>query len=56
MSWSRDDDSLGFLASDAALMATSGFDVVRRGILWQGLESGTVGPNDPSVCTPGRRQ
>ena len=41
-------------ASDARTMAGLGFDVVRLGILWQGLEPGTLGPNSPAVCTPGR--
>ncbi len=31
-----------------------GFDVVRLGIIWQGLEPGTLPPNDPRVCADGR--
>lgn len=42
-----------FSAGDAASMAALGFDVVRLGIIWEGLEPGTLGPNSPSVCTPG---
>jgi endoglycosylceramidase len=42
-----------FDASDARLMQSLGFNVVRLGILWEGLEPGTLGPNNPSVCTPG---
>jgi endoglycosylceramidase len=34
-------------------MADDGFDVVRLGILWKGLEPGTAPMNDPSICTPG---
>ena len=43
-----------FSATDAALMARLGFNVVRLGILWQGLEPGRGGPNNPAICTPGR--
>src|SRR5579875_293940 len=43
-----------FTAADARQIAALGFDVVRLGILWQGLEPGRGGPNDPAVCTPGR--
>ena len=42
-----------FTAGDARQIASLGFDVVRLGILWQGLEPGTLGPNDPAICTPG---
>ena len=42
-----------FSAADAGAMARLGFDVVRLGILWQGLEPGTLGPNSASVCSPG---
>lgn len=38
---------------DAARIASLGFDVVRLGIVWQGIEPGTLGPNDPRICTPG---
>lgn len=41
-------------AADAASMARLGFDVVRLGILWAGLEPGTLVPNSPAVCSPGR--
>jgi len=41
-----------FTASDAATLARLGFDVVRLGIIWQGLEPGPrgVGANDPRFC------
>ena len=42
-----------FSATDASEMARLGFDVVRLGITWAGLEPGTAGANDPSICTPG---
>lgn len=42
-----------FSSSDAQRIAALGFNVVRLGILWQGLEPGTGGPNQPSICTPG---
>ncbi len=34
-------------------MASLGFDVVRLGIIWQGLEPGTAPSNDPAICAPG---
>jgi endoglycosylceramidase len=34
-------------------MASLGFDVVRLGILWDGLEPGRAPINDPAICTPG---
>lgn len=34
-------------------MAALGFDVVRLGIIWKGLEPGTAGPNDSNICAPG---
>jgi len=34
-------------------MASLGFDVVRLGILWKGLEPGTAPMNDPAICTRG---
>ncbi|HUO47366.1 MAG TPA: cellulase family glycosylhydrolase [Acidimicrobiales bacterium] len=42
-----------FTQTDAADIASLGFDVVRLGIIWQGIEPGTLGPNDPRICTPG---
>jgi endoglycosylceramidase len=42
-----------FDATDAAQIAGLGFNVVRLGILWQGIEPGTVGPNNPRICTKG---
>jgi len=43
-----------FSGSDAARIASLGFDVVRLGIIWQGLEPGNLGANNPAICTPGR--
>lgn len=42
-----------FDAQDARRIAALGFNVVRLGILWQGIEPGTGGPNQASICTPG---
>ncbi len=42
-----------FSAADASLMARLGFNVVRLGITWKGLEPGTAPANDPAICTPG---
>jgi hypothetical protein len=42
-----------FNAQDAREIASLGFNVVRLGILWEGLEPGAGGPNQPSICTPG---
>jgi endoglycosylceramidase len=39
--------------AEARRMASLGFDVVRLGVLWKGLEPGTAPMNDPSICTPG---
>lgn len=39
--------------AEAARMAGLGFDVVRLGIIWKGLEPGTLGIDSPSVCTEG---
>ncbi len=43
-----------FDAHDASLMARLGFNVVRLGMTWRGLEPGTAPPNDPAICRPGR--
>jgi endoglycosylceramidase len=43
-----------FSSADAVAMARLGFNVVRLGITWQGIEPGTVGPNDPAICSRGR--
>ena len=40
-------------AADARQIARLGFNVVRLGILWEGLEPGHGGPNNPAVCAPG---
>ena len=41
-----------FTAADAATLGRLGFNVVRLGIIWEGLEPGPVGvgPNDPHYC------
>lgn len=43
-----------FTPADAAVLAGMGFNVVRLGIIWEGLEPGPagVGPNDPTYCSP----
>ena len=43
-----------FSTSDASLMARLGFDVVRLGMTWSGLEPGTAKANDPAICDPGK--
>ncbi len=43
-----------FSVQDAALMSKLGFNVVRLGILWKGLEPGTAPANDPTICSPGK--
>ncbi len=43
-----------FDAHDASLMARLGFDVVRLGMTWRGLEPGTAPANDPAICRRGR--
>ncbi len=40
-------------ASDASLMARLGFNVVRLGMTWKGLEPGAAPANDPAICAPG---
>ena len=42
-----------FTAADAKRMAKLGFNVVRLGVIWEGLEPGTLGSNNPAICTPG---
>ncbi len=41
-------------AADAATLARLGFDQVRLGLIWEGLEPGPRGvrPNDPRYCAP----
>jgi endoglycosylceramidase len=46
--------SWNFSRQDAARMASLGFNVVRLGIIWEGLEPGTLGPNSPAICTSGK--
>jgi endoglycosylceramidase len=42
-----------FDAADASLMSRLGFNVVRLGMTWRGLEPGTAPANDPAICTRG---
>jgi endoglycosylceramidase len=42
-----------FSAADASLMARLGFNVVRLGMTWKGLEPGTAPANDPAICAKG---
>ena len=42
-----------FTAADASLMARLGFNVVRLGMTWSGLEPGTAPANDPAICGHG---
>ncbi len=44
-------NSLG--PADAQRIASLGFNVVRLGVIWAGIEPGSGGPNQPRVCTPG---
>ncbi len=43
-----------FSAADASLMARLGFDVVRLGMTWRGLEPGTAPTNDSAICRRGK--
>ena len=42
-----------FSVADASLMARLGFNVVRLGMTWAGLEPGTAPANDPAICSHG---
>ncbi len=42
-----------FSTADASLMARLGFNVVRLGMTWSGLEPGTAPANDPAICGRG---
>ncbi len=42
-----------FSAADASLMARLGFNVVRLGMTWSGLEPGRAKANDPAICDRG---
>jgi endoglycosylceramidase len=42
-----------FDAADASLIARLGFNVVRLGMTWAGLEPGTASANDPAICGRG---
>lgn len=39
--------------ADAVRMQRLGFNVVRLGVLWEGIEPGTGGPNQSGICTSG---
>lgn len=41
-------------AAEAHRIAALGFDVVRLGVIWNGLEPGTSKMNDPAICRPGQ--
>jgi endoglycosylceramidase len=43
-----------FDARDASLISRLGFNVVRLGMTWRGLEPGTAPANDPAICDEGR--
>ena len=47
------DKPWNFSTADASLMARLGFNVVRLGMTWSGLEPGTAPPNDPAICKTG---
>ena len=51
------DPARRFTAADALTLARLGFNTVRLGIIWEGLEPGPrgVGANDPRYCSPHRR-
>ena len=51
------DPARRFTAADARTLTRLGFNIVRLGIVWEGLEPGpaAVGPNDPRYCAPHRR-
>jgi endoglycosylceramidase len=42
-----------FSAADASLMSRLGFNVVRLGMTWRGLEPGTAPANNPAICSRG---
>ena len=56
LSPSAADPGRRFTAADARTLARLGFNVVRLGIVWEGLEPGPaqLGPNDPRICAPHR--
>ncbi len=43
-----------FSSADASLMARMGFNVVRLGMTWSGLEPGRAPANDPAICDQGK--
>lgn len=56
LSPSAADPGRRFTAADARTLAQLGFNVVRLGIIWEGLEPGSPHstPNDPRYCGPHR--
>ncbi len=42
-----------FTSKDASAIAGLGFNIVRLGIIWAGIEPGTLKSNNPAICTPG---
>jgi endoglycosylceramidase len=42
-----------FTTRDAATIAGLGFNIVRLGIIWAGIEPGSLGANNPSICSKG---
>jgi endoglycosylceramidase len=42
-----------FSVADASLIARLGFNVVRLGMTWKGLEPGSAPANDPAICAKG---
>jgi endoglycosylceramidase len=45
-----------FSVADASLMARLGFNVVRLGMTWSGLEPGQAPANDPAICDRGKER
>jgi endoglycosylceramidase len=56
LSPSARDPGRRFTAGDAATLARLGFDFVRLGVVWEGLEPGPAGagPSNPTYCSPHR--
>ncbi len=57
LSPTAEDPGRRFTAADAQTLAELGFNVVRLGVIWEGLEPGPPGarPNEPLYCAPHRR-
>lgn len=47
---------MGLHQQDAAAITGLGFNMVRLGIIWAGIEPGTLKANNPAICTPGLPQ